>query len=218
MSPSRPIGRRRSAAGSDTSAAGLTPAVPPVAPVAGSTGTGGARPSGRTSAGKGRPTPKRSQAQGGHRRHAPTAPPPQTRKEAAQRAREEAKEARADVRSGARMLPRDAGPVRALVRDVIDGRRNIGVLMLPLALILVLAQATGSRRALDLALVVWIFGVVALFTDLVLTTVVLRRRIRAEHPEVDRTRGHVAYGLLRSTVFRPWRIPAARVSAGRARS
>ena len=40
-------------------------------------------------AGKGRPTPKRSQAQG-QRRGGPVPPPPRTRKEAAQRAREEA--------------------------------------------------------------------------------------------------------------------------------
>lgn len=207
MSPSRPIGRTGGSASSDSgAAAGATSPAPAAA------GTG---PAGRTSAGKGRPTPKRSQAQG-YRRHDPTAAPPRTRKEAAKRAREEAKEARAEVRSGARMLPRDAGPVRALVRDVIDGRRNVGVLMLPLALILVLGQATGNRRVLDVALVVWLIGVVALFTDLVVTTMVLRRRIREEHPEAEKLRGHVAYGLLRSTVFRRWRIPAARVSPGKA--
>ena len=165
-------------------------------------------------AGKGRPTPKRSEAQRG-RRGGPVPPPPRTRKEAAQRAREEAKAARAQVREGRALLPRDAGPVRALVRDVVDARRSIGTLMLPLALVLLLAQASGNRQVLDIALLVWIVGVVALITDLVLTARTLRRRLRQEFPEEQRLRGHVAYGLLRTTVFRRWRIPAPRTSPGR---
>jgi hypothetical protein len=166
------------------------------------------------SAGKGRPTPKRSEAQRG-RRGGPVAPPPRTRKEAAQRAREEAKAARAQVRDGRTLMPRDAGPVRALVRDVIDSRRSIGTLMLPLALVLLLAQASGNRTVLDFALLVWIVGVLALVTDLVLTARTLRTRLRAQFPEEQRLRGHIAYGLLRTTVFRRWRIPAPTTSPGR---
>ena len=163
--------------------------------------------------GKGRPTPKRSEAQSA-RRGGPVPPPPRTRKEAAQRAREEARAARERVRDGRELLPRDAGPVRALVRDVVDARRSIGVLMLPLAFGLVLAQLTGNRRVLDVALAVWLVGVFALITDLVLTARVLRRRLREQFPEITKLRGHIAYGLLRTTVFRRWRIPAARVSPG----
>ena len=55
--------------------------------------------------GKGRPTPKRSEAQGA-RRGGPVPPPPRTRKEAAQRAREEARAARERVR------PADGGAYR----------------------------------------------------------------------------------------------------------
>ena len=161
---------------------------------------------------KGRPTPKRSEAQ--KRRTGPVAPPPLTRKEAAQRAKEEARAARTRVREGAQLLPRDAGPVRALVRDVVDSRRNVGVLMLPLALGLVGAQLSGNRQVLDAALAIWLAGVVALFADVVVTALAIRKRVRAEHPEERSLRGHVAYGLLRSTVFRRWRVPAARVSPG----
>ena len=171
------------------------------------------RPVSGPSAGKGRPTPKRREAQG-VRRGRPTAPPPRTRKEAAQRAREEAKAARASVREGRALLPRDAGPVRALVRDVVDARRSIGTLMLPLAFVLLLAQASGNRRVLDIALTIWIVGVVALVTDLVLTARLLRRRLRERFPEERRLRGHIAYGLLRTTVFRRWRIPAPTTSPG----
>lgn len=172
------------------------------------------RPVGGPSAGKGRPTPKRSEAQGA-RRSGPAVPPPRTRKEAAQRAREQARASRDRVREGRELLPRDAGPVRALVRDVIDARRSIGVLMLPLALVLVLAQLSGNQDVYRVAINVWLVGVLALFADLIATTLVLRRRLRQEFPELKRLRGHVAYGLLRTTVFRRWRIPAPRVSPGR---
>jgi hypothetical protein len=171
------------------------------------------RPIGSPSAGKGRPTPKRSEARG-VRRGGPVAPPPRTRKEAAKRAREQTRAERDRVRQGTQLLPRDAGPVRARVRDVVDGRRSIGTLMLPLALVLVLAQLSGNPVVLDLALAVWLAGIVALFTDLVLTARVLRRRLREEFPELGSLRGHVGYGLLRTTVFRRWRIPAPQVSPG----
>jgi len=165
-------------------------------------------------AGKGRPTPKRSQAQG-VRRGGPVAPPPRTRKEAAQRARDEAKTARAQIRDGRALLPRDAGPVRALVRDVVDRRRSIGTLMLPLAFVLLLTQATGNRRLFDIGLAIWLVGVLALVTDLVLTARVLRRRLRESFPDEAKARGHIAYGLLRTTVFRRWRIPKPTTSPGR---
>jgi hypothetical protein len=169
------------------------------------------RPESGPSAGKGRPTPKRSQAQGA-RRARPSAPPPRTRKEAAQRAREQARASREQVREGRVLLPRDAGPVRALVRDVVDARRSIGTLMLPLAFVLLLAQASGNRRVFDIAILVWLVGILALATDLVLTARAVRTRLREQFPEERTTRGHVAYGLLRTTVFRRWRIPAPTTS------
>ena len=170
-------------------------------------------PPGGPARGKGRPTPKRSEAQR-HRRGGPVPPPPKTRKEASQRAKLEAREARERVRDGRDLMPRDAGPVRALVRDVVDSRRSVGALMLPLALLLVLAQLSGNPRVLDVALLVWLIGVSALLADIVVTAVVLRRRLRAAHPEVHRLRSHVLYGLLRTTVFRRWRMPPPRVAAG----
>lgn len=175
-----------------------------------------------TPVGKGRPTPKRSEAQ--RRRTGPVEPPPQTRKEAAQRAKERATASRARSKEGAArgedryLAKRDAGPVRALVRDVVDGRRNIGVLLMPLALLLLLAQLSGNRRTLDLALTIWLAGVLAMLADVVLITLAIRRRVRAEFPDATKMTNHAAYGLLRSTVFRRFRLPPPRVSPGYARS
>src|SRR5215218_8369434 len=83
----------------------------------------------RTS-GKGRPTPRRSEAQG--RRPGPPPPPPTTRKEAYKRMREQQAVRRSETRQGMargddNYLPaRDRGPVRRTVRDVVDSRRNVG--------------------------------------------------------------------------------------------
>src|SRR3954453_1474305 len=75
--------------------------------------------------GKGRPTPKRREAE--RRRKAVVAP--KTRKEAAQLQRERLRKTRRPTREGVArgdqraLAPRDAGPVRAFVRDYVDSRR-----------------------------------------------------------------------------------------------
>jgi hypothetical protein len=179
---------------------------------------GDTRPAAAPAGGKGRPTPKRREKE--KRRGGPVGPPPLTRKEAAQRQKEKAKQARRQVRQGAlageeRYLPkRDVGPVRRLVRDVVDSRRNAGVLLLPIALFLVLAQFSRNRLLLDVALTLWLAGVFAVLVDALLLIGTLRRRIRRDFPDEERLRGHVGYGLLRSTVFRRWRMPAAVVRPG----
>lgn len=106
----------------------------------------------RTTAPKGRPTPKRNQAS---RRRGPVAPAPMTAAEARRRrkemrqklSREERKaekverravmaERREKMMAGeeAYLLPRDKGPVRRFVRDVVDARRNVLGLFMPAAL------------------------------------------------------------------------------------
>ena len=166
--------------------------------------------------GKGRPTPKRSAAQG--RRTGHVAPPPQTRKEAARRARDEANAARARVREGATrgddryLTKRDAGPVRKLVRDTVDSRRNIGVIILPLALLLLAAQLTRNAVFLQVVLALWLSSVLALFLDVFVTGARIRREVRSAFPDERGMWRHIGYGLLRSTVFRRFRMPPPAVS------
>jgi len=167
---------------------------------------------------KGRPTPKRSEKQ---RRTGPVAPPPQTRKEAAQRQKQATAAARTRIKEGAAsgderyLAKRDAGPVRAVVRDVVDARRNVGVILLPLALILIVTNLSGIRALQNVGLLLWLVAIVAMVVDIAMTTVALRRRLKAEHPGEQSLFGHIAYGLLRSTVLRRFRLPPPRVSPGR---
>ncbi|MBC7374440.1 MAG: DUF3043 domain-containing protein [Frankiales bacterium] len=183
-------------------------------------------PTGSPPTGKGRPTPKRSDAQ--QRRGGPVAPPPATRKEAAKRAKEQAALARVQAKQGTArgsvpgdersMVARDRGPVRALVRDVVDSRRNVGVLLLPLALLLVVAQLSRNQLVLSVALTLWLAGLVAVAVDIAVTTVTLRSRVKAAFPGEAKMVGHVGYGLLRSTVFRRLRMPTTRTAPGRKRA
>jgi len=84
--------------------------------------------------GKGRPTPKRSEAQ--KRRSGPVAPPPTSRREAAKQLRAKQAENRQRVRKGSlagdetALLKRDQGPVRKMVRELIDSRRSLGWILL----------------------------------------------------------------------------------------
>ena len=165
--------------------------------------------------GKGRPTPKRSEKQ---RRTGPVAPPPRTRKEAAQRRKQEVKAARGTARERSAagderyLVKRDAGPVRKLVRDIVDGRRNAGVLVLPVAVLLVVSSVIGIRVVQAVVTTLWLATLLAVMVDVVVLTVLIRRRIREQHPDTGRLGGHVAYGLLRSTVMRRWRMPPPAVS------
>jgi hypothetical protein len=166
--------------------------------------------------GKGRPTPKRSERE--RRRSGPVGPPPQTRKEAAQRRKQELKSARSKVREGSQrgderyLVKRDAGPVRRLVRDIVDSRRNAGVLVLPVAVLLVVTSLIGIEVVQAIVTTLWLATLLAVMMDLVVLTVTIRRKVRAAFPEERRLAGHTAYGLLRSTVLRRWRMPPPAVS------
>jgi Protein of unknown function (DUF3043) len=114
-------------------------------------GTEGAQSTAGTTAPKGKPTPKRSQG-----RRGPVAPAPMTSAEARRRrkelggpklSREERKAERLTRRADmagrrekmmagedAYLLPRDKGPVRRFIRDVVDSRRNLLGLFMPSAL------------------------------------------------------------------------------------
>ena len=168
--------------------------------------------------GKGRPTPKRRDAE--RRRGGPIAPPPTNRREAARRVREQAAEQRKQIKAGTRsgdprhMLARDQGPVRQLVRDLVDSRRHIGVLLLPAALLPVVAQLSGSAQVLALATTLWLATLLAAISDFVITAFVVRHRVKTDHPDERKMRGHILYAVVRTAQFRRFRLPPPRVSVG----
>jgi len=168
--------------------------------------------------GKGRPTPKRSEAQG--RRPGPPPPPPTTRKEAYKRMRETQATRRAETRQGAARgddayLPaRDRGPVRKLVRDVVDARRNVGSFFLAIAGVALIGTVVPSLVVRNYASFL-LFG---FFLLMLVDSVVLSRRIKKKvgerFPETQKTRGLAWYGISRATMIRRWRFPKPDVALG----
>jgi hypothetical protein len=170
-------------------------------------------------AGKGRPTPKRNEAQG--RRTGPPPPPPTTRKEAYKRMRAQQASRRGESRAGAARgddsyLPaRDRGPVRKLVRDVVDSRRNVGSFFLGIAAVALIGNFAPSLLVRSYAF----FILLGFFLVLIVDSVVLGRRIKRKvaerFPNGDhKTGGLTWYGISRSTMIRRWRFPKPDVALG----
>ena len=169
------------------------------------------------STGKGRPTPKRNEAQG--RRQGPPPPPPTTRKEAYKRTRENQSVNRGTARAMAArgdenyLAARDRGPVRKLTRDVVDSRRNIGGIFLFVA-----AMVLASYFTSNLAVKTYLFAAfTGFFLLIVIDSFVLSRKIKralAERLPNENHRGAVWYGISRSTMIRRWRFPKPAVALG----
>lgn len=179
--------------------------------------------------GKGRATPKRREAEG--KRRGPVAPPPRTTREAMKRAREvrkanpQAKEQRRAQIQARRegmaagddryLTPRDRGPVRAYVRDLVDSRRNPAGLFMPLAILLyVLALVPSPVLRLYSPLLM-----IALMLVMLVSGVLLGRRVntqvRAKFPKED-VRGLSLgwYAFSRGVIPRRMRMPRPRVKPG----
>lgn len=171
--------------------------------------------------GKGRPTPKRSDAQ--RRRRAPVTAP-KNRKEAARAAKAQTRQARAAYRTALRtgderhLPPRDAGPVRRYVRDIVDARRNAGnyVLFTALGIVLVsmLSSAVPALRPLQYGVAV---AYPVMFLYIVLDSVVLvrlvKRKVAAAFPG-ESLKGLGGYAVLRTFQMRRLRLPPAKVNIG----
>ncbi|WP_324277294.1 DUF3043 domain-containing protein [Blastococcus brunescens] len=162
--------------------------------------------------------PKRNEAQG--RRAGPPPPPPTTRKEAYKRMRAQQASRRAETRQGAARgddayLPaRDRGPVRKLVRDVVDSRRNIGSFFLAIAGVALIGTVYPSIAVKSYATMLMIGFFLLLIVDSVVLGRKIKRTVLERHPETTKTRGLVWYGVSRATMIRRWRFPKPDVPLG----
>lgn len=180
-------------------------------------------------AGKGRPTPKRREAE---RRRRTYVQAPKDRKEAAQRLRERQRGDRQEQVSAMRggdesKLPaRDAGPVRRLVRDVVDSRRGAGsyFLIITLAVLVVqillslatskdvLTPATSARIQLFL-MYAWYLSIVFVAIDSFVLVRKMKNMVRERHPDATE-RGLTMYAVMRALQIRRLRLPKPMVKPG----
>lgn len=183
--------------------------------------------------GKGRPTPKRREAEG--KRRGPVAPAPLTAKEARARrkatrgTKEERKAASAERRQAAQerrarmlagedkyLLPRDQGPVRAYVRDLVDARRNLVGLFMPMALVLIMSMfaAPGLQTIVTLAMLVMMLFMII---EGVILGRIVNNRVRERFPDNTDTGFRLGwYAFVRASQIRKMRAPKPRVSPGEA--
>jgi Protein of unknown function (DUF3043) len=166
--------------------------------------------------GKGRPTPKRSEAE--RRRRQPYAAP-SDRKAANQQSKDRDRTARirrmeAMKRGEDWALPRkDQGPVRALARDYVDSRRGVSeyYMFAVLALLVFLLIPVLRKSALVDYLVTLLLAVLVVEGLYVGNRVT--RLARQRFPGQS-TRGLKFYTAIRATQFRKLRMPTPRVKPG----
>jgi Protein of unknown function (DUF3043) len=169
------------------------------------------------SGGKGRPTPKRREAE---RRNRQPITAPRTRKEAYAQARERQSKDRQKVKEGMargddRYLPkRDQGPARRLARDFVDSRRTFGEFFMYLTLLILLVAMVAP---LTIKAYVYQFAWPVMLVLIVGESILLGRRVKKlalERFPDDNLRGLGFYTATRSMQIRRFRMPQPRLKPG----
>jgi hypothetical protein len=169
-----------------------------------------------TGQGKGRPTPKRREAEQARKERVK---PALTRREQVRRDRERMKASRAKQREGVAkgderyFLKRDQGDVRRFIRDYVDSRRTISEFFLPLVLVILLLSMVGNAQIQVFSTMFMFATMLMVIFDLVLTNVRVKREIRKRFPDDDQ-RGHGLYAIARATQIRRLRLPKPNVRPG----
>lgn len=166
---------------------------------------------------KGRPTPKRRDAEAARRTKAV---PPKDRKEAKARMREEKAKERAELmtalRAGdERRYPvRDRGPARRIARNWVDGRRNVGDFFWPavIAAIVLIVLPIPSVQSLSSFLLVGFYLV--LMADTAWSLVGLTKVLKEKVPDPLLRKGTLPYAFGRSLQSRKRRLPVCMVERG----
>jgi hypothetical protein len=187
----------------------------------------------KTTAPKGRPTPKRDAA----KRRGPVAPAPTTAAEARRRRKEvrqklsraERREFRAAQRQRTTerrermmageedyLLPRDRGPVRRYVRDVVDARRSVLGLFMPIAFGLVfLMLVVPTPQVNGLVSMAMLVLVVIMLIDAFILGRKVNKLVDAKFPKNTETGWRLGfYAASRATQLRRMRAPRPQVNRG----
>ncbi|EIE98096.1 DUF3043 domain-containing protein [Saccharomonospora glauca] len=179
--------------------------------------------------GKGRPTPKRREAEG--KRRGPVAPPPRTTREAIRRSRELRKQnpiSKEERRAAARerrermlagderyLLPRDRGPVKAYVRDLVDSRRNVLGLFMPLAIVVFITLLIPIFVVQQYATLLTTVMLLGMIIEGFLNGRRITKQVRAKFPKENIRGASIGwYAFVRASQLRKLRVPKPRVQPG----
>ncbi|PFG43509.1 Protein of unknown function (DUF3043) [Isoptericola jiangsuensis] len=168
---------------------------------------------------KGRPTPKRSEAEARNKRPLVPNDRKAARKASREKMREERNREYVAMQTGdERHLPaRDKGPVRRYVRDHVDARWNLGEFFLPVAFVFIFLNILVMQNPTLSALVLVALYAVVLVTllDATIMWQRLKRRLRDKFGSVDASgakvydvpRGTMMYAVMRAFQIRRSRLP-----------
>ncbi|HEY2697007.1 MAG TPA: DUF3043 domain-containing protein [Pseudonocardiaceae bacterium] len=173
---------------------------------------------------KGRPTPKRRDAEG--KRRGPIGPPPRTQREASKRnavSKEQRKVLRDERRRGQasgdprHMLPKDKGPVRKFIRDEVDTHRQLVGLFMPIVVVLLVATfalSSNPNTQIYASPILLALLVVMLVEGFFIGRRVIKK-VRAEFPEApDRSFSIGWYAVQRAMTIRKLRLPKPNLKPG----
>ncbi len=167
--------------------------------------------------GKGRPTPKRRDAQASRK----VVAAPTSRREASKQARERLRVERAQSRAALmagdeRALPtRDRGPVKRFARDAVDARRNVAEYLLPFVLVVFAISIYPNAAVQSVTSLLMLAAIILAVVDSVVLVRSLTKRAGERFPDEDLS-GLGRYALMRSTQIRRLRLPKPKVSRGQA--
>ena len=183
--------------------------------------------------GKGRPTPKRSEAEANRYRSLtgsttsgrgprPTATPgrkltPEEKEKARTAARSDRTRQMQAMRRGEEwaLQPRDRGPVKKLARDYVDAHRRPSEFYMYALIVLVVSLVAGkSHKALNADLEYLLLAIIAV---IIVDAILLRRSINklvAERLPGESTRGITFYSIMRALQLRRFRNPAPGLKPG----
>jgi hypothetical protein len=115
------------------------------------------------------------------------------------------------------LLPRDRGPVKAYIRDLVDSRRNLMGLFMPLAILVFVALLTPSMAVQRYATLATTFMLIAMIIEGLVLGRIVTRRVRAKFPaEPIKGLSIGWYAFIRASQLRRLRVPKPRVKPGEA--
>jgi hypothetical protein len=168
--------------------------------------------------GKGRPTPSRREAQAARKTTIRAKPGTKAGKKASRAADRADRATRREgmLAGDPRFLPvRDQGPVRAFVRDFVDGRYTIAEYFIFMAVVVLLLGFINNPSIQQLVSVGFFLMATLIVVDTAILIIQLNNRTKKAFPEKADRRGITLYALMRTLQYRRLRMPKPRVQRGR---
>ncbi len=166
--------------------------------------------------GKGRPTPSRREAEAAAKARAKV---PRTRKEMAQAQRaskvESSQKVRQAMKSGDERYytPRDKGPVKRFIRDLVDSRFSFIELMVPLLILTMVLTYSGNPNLASIGNTILLGTILIVLMDILLMRRRLRRELARRFPD-ESLKGTTYYAVMRSLQMKFMRLPKPQVKIG----